>query len=120
MLRKKKPDLMDLPIVWNVYYHNINTGKITTFDIFQHGRFKANVCKYLQECNIKEDFAEQVRKELFYYFGSKCEYEVLVCSWCGMSAEKKVDIYSQVRLNYTVFIDYVWSFKAAICNTRCQ
>lgn len=29
---------------------------------------------------------------------------------------KKVDIYEQVRLNWNIFVDYVWSFKGGISN----
>lgn len=101
----------DIPLEWYVYYHDVNAKEIKVLNIFNHRAFKTAVWKHLQECTDRSDFSEQVRGELFYYFGCKCEYEVLICSWCGDYADSKVDIYSQVRLNFDVFVDYLWSKK---------
>ena len=37
-----------------------------------------NIIKHLKECSTKEEFAERISRELFYYFGSKCEYELII------------------------------------------
>lgn len=44
-----------------------------------------------------------------YHFWSRCEYEVIIREWCGREAERKVDIYEQLMLNWDRFIDYCWS-----------
>lgn len=101
-------------MVWNVYYYNLNRRKIEKFDIFQHGRFKADVEHNLAECSDKETFSERLDRDLSYYFRSKYEYELFLSSWSheNNGQEMKVDIYKQVKLNWDVFVDYVWSFKA--------
>lgn len=60
------------------------------------------------------EFKEKLRKELMYWFWSKCEYEVVISPWVGRNkeeAEVKIDIHDQVMLNFDRFVDYCWSFK---------
>lgn len=131
-----------MKLEWNVYSHDFNRKEIETFNIFNHGRFLEDVKKNLKKCETKDKFAEELRRSLFYYFGSKCEWEVVITSWVPhitiseldrLNAEReetlkkynrnpyslyvnpevgeKVDVYEQVRLNWNVFVDYVWSHK---------
>lgn len=95
---------------WNVYYHAINGDKITTFNVFDHSGFAKGVADAAKKCKDKNEFAEKLRRELFYYFGSKCEWEVLISPWIGgrNTKHRKVDVYWQVMLNWDVFVDYVW------------
>lgn len=98
---------------WNVFYHDINRQKIITFNIFDHCKFSEDVQKSLKKFKDKDEFAERLKRDLFYYFGSKCEYEVLVSAWCGGNGKEgvKVDIYTQVMNNFSIFLEYVWSSK---------
>lgn len=98
---------------WNVYYYNMNTQRITVYNIFEHGGFLKDVTKYLKKCTDTEDFAENLKKSLMYYFWSKSEYEIIISAWCGGNGKEatKVDIYSQVMLNWDTFVAYAWSFK---------
>lgn len=98
---------------WNVFYHDINRQKITTFNIFDHWKFTEDVQKSLKKIKDKDEFAEQLRRDLFYYFGSKCEYEVIIAPWVGgrNTDDIKVDIYTQVMNNFDIFCDYVWNSK---------
>ena len=131
-----------MKLEWNVYTHNFNGKSIEKYNIFNHGRFTEDAKKELKKCETKEEFAEELRKDLFYYFGSKCEWEVVITSWVPhitmseldrINAEreeskkkydrdpynlyvnpdisKKIDVYEQVRLNWDLFVDYVWSNK---------
>lgn len=63
--KNKVKQYEDLPLKWNVYYQ-INAAKIEVFNIFEHIRFKTDVCKHLQGCTDKIDFSEKLRRELFY------------------------------------------------------
>jgi hypothetical protein len=83
----------------------------------------------------KEVFADLIRRQLSYYFWSKSEYEVIVTSWpayinqveLGRLIEEnesskypnrrlnicpevgeKIDIYTQVMLNFKLFVDYTY------------
>ena len=104
---------MKYELKWNVFYHDINRQKITTLNIFNHWKFAEDVQKSLKKFKDKDEFAEELRRDLFYYFGSKCEYEVVVKPWAGGRGHEdiKVDIYTQVRNNWDVFVDYVWNSK---------
>lgn len=70
-----------MKLEWNVYTHNFNGKSIEKYNIFNHGRFTEDVKKELKKCETKEEFAEELRKDVFYYFGSKCEWEVVITSW---------------------------------------
>ena len=96
---------------WNVFYHNVNRNEITTFNIFKHGRFNADVQNNLKKSTSKDEFTEQLRRDLQYYFWSKSEYEIVISPWVGGRETKdiKVDIYTQVMNNFNIFVDYVWS-----------
>ena len=98
---------------WNVFYHDINAQKIRTLNIFDHYSFNKDVQRSLKQLKNKNEFAKTLRRDLFYYFGSKTEYEVLISPWCGGRGTEdiKVDIYTQVINNFNIFVDYVWSYK---------
>ena len=127
---------------WNVFAHHIGEKEIEIFNIFDHGRFRESILKSLKKAETKKNFANMAKGDLFYYFGSKCEWEIVLTSWptnatkeavlkayeeiqdskkkygnepyrtyisCDIS--KKIDVYEQVKLNFDIFVDYVWSFK---------
>lgn len=98
---------------WFVYYYNMTNKVIEPYDIFKNVRLLGNVQQLLSMKTDKSEFAEEVRKSLFYYYASKSEYEVLISAWCGGTGKEtvKVDIYEQVRLNWGSFIDYLWGFR---------
>lgn len=98
---------------WNVFYHNINKSEITTFNIFKHGRFCNDVEKSLKKFKDKDEFAEQLRRDLSYYFRTRSEYEIIISPWCGGKDTKdiKIDIYTQVMNNWDIFLDYCWNSK---------
>ena len=98
---------------WNVFYHDSNRQEIITWNIFEHCSFDDNVNKLLSKCKDKDEFEEKLKNELMYYFWCKSEYEILMHPWIGSKNDKaiKVDIYTQVRNNWNIFVDYVWSFK---------
>lgn len=102
-----------MKLEWNVFYHDVNKQEIITINIFNHRRFTEDIEKDLKKIKDKNEFAEALRRNLFYYFGSKTEYEIIISPWCGGRDTKdiKVDIYTQVRNNWKLFVDYVWNYK---------
>lgn len=79
--------------------------------MFDHGSFKNEIDKILQEKLNKEDFSEKLKREIMYYFWSKCEYEIILSPWTGRADDIKIDIYDQIMMNFGRFVDYCWSFK---------
>ena len=51
-----------------------------------------------------------VRNSLRYYYWSKCEWEIVLSDWPPSETFKKekVDVYSQVVLNWDIFSEYIW------------
>lgn len=104
-------DVEDLK--WQAYYHNWNSQEIKTFNIFRHRDFRNDVEAYLKKYKDKGEFAEKLRQSLFYYFCSKCEWEVVITPWMTdkKTEDIKIDVYDQVMSNWEVFLDYVWNSK---------
>ena len=70
-----------MKLEYYVYYYNFNSHSIKKFNIFNHGRFLEDVKKDLRECETKKEFAEELYKDLIYYFWSKAEWEVVITPW---------------------------------------
>lgn len=98
-------------IEWYVLYSDSNARKIVKWNIFNHGAFRREVDKLLKENLTKDDFSEKLRRLLMYYMWSKSEYEIIVSPWVGRAEDIKIDVYSQVHMNWDRFVDYVWSFR---------
>ena len=106
-------------LTWNVYIGNINSGTIEMYDIFDHWKFFEDCQENLKENgDSRERFVEQLRRDLMYYFWSKCEWEVIVRHWppSERCRDRKIDVYSQVLLNWTHFVDYVWENRRELLN----
>lgn len=94
---------------WNVYYHDFNHQKITTYNVFNHGSFNQEINQLSQKNLNKSEFTEQLRIITMYYFWSKTEWEVIVSPWVGKGDDEKIDVYDQLKLNWNKFVDYVWN-----------
>lgn len=102
---------------WFVFYENINKKEIQRFDIFNHGGFRSDFCKAVKKNKDKDEFAEEIRHSLMYYFWCRSEYEVLIYPWPTRSVEDvhiKIDIFEQVNMNYQAFIDYAWEHRKEV------
>ena len=67
-----------MKLEYYVYDYSFNSHSIKKFSIFNHGRFLEDVKKDLRECETKKEFAEELYKDLIYYFWSKAEWEVVI------------------------------------------
>ena len=64
--------------VWEVYRHNFNSDIIEKYNVLSHGTFIKYAQEHKKKNKTKEEFADNLRKELMYYFWSKCEHEVIL------------------------------------------
>ena len=97
---------------WIVYNFNINKQKIETYDIFKHWNFCEYAKKAMKKFKTKEEFAEQLKRELMYYFWSRSEYELVIevtennnvflNPWVGCREPEKV------RIDVTNNTDFDW------------
>ena len=76
MGRPRKKKAADLE--WYVYNYNDHKNKIEPVNIFRHVGFAEDVDKARKKCKTRDEFMEQVRKELSYYFRWKAEYELVM------------------------------------------
>lgn len=109
----------DLPLTWNVYVEYFNDKKIKTYNIFNHYSFLQDCIKFAKKRGMKkENFAEEIRKSLQYFFWGKCEWEIILSAWISSKSvpDVKIDVYEQVMLNFDIFIDYLWSHRKELKN----
>ena len=129
-------------MVWNVYREDFNHRAIVEYNIFDHSGFAQDANKLLKADIPKDEFAEQLKRSLMYWFWCKSEHEVVISSWpvyidkaeldrinteyeeynnkwnhypykinVSPDVGKKIDIYSQVMMNWEQFVEYVWINK---------
>lgn len=100
-------------MTWNVWRHNINSGLMEMWNIFNHYSFKKDVDDALGTYSDKDEFTKYLQTTLMYYFWCKSEYEIIISPWCRSKGdmEKKIDIYMQVMANWDKFVDYVWNLQ---------
>lgn len=98
---------------WNVIKYNINDKKLVKFNIFDHSRFYEDVKKLLKQYKNKNEFAEELKKDLMYYFWCKAEHEILISGLFSKDPNEteKIDIYDQITLNYDHFVNYILDNK---------
>ena len=65
-------------MVWNTYRANFTNKKIEIYNIFNHYSFDESVKKIIKKRLSREDLSVALRREVMYYFWSRCEYEVTI------------------------------------------
>jgi len=125
---------------WNVIAED--NGKIYPKNIFEYN------CIFLEEllyakkhyADDKEKFSEHIRDCLQHEFWSRAEYEVIITTWPPYITKEelerlnkeevkyrtmidlehgyKLDVYTQVMMNWHRFINYVWDNKNLITKKK--
>jgi len=114
-----KPETKKL--VWNVFHYSHKTHKIEPINLFDYNWvFLRDGLLYAKK-HYKDDFnkfAEHIRLSLQHEYWSRCEYETIITGIFDDSGGYKMDVYTQVMLNWDRFIDYVWNNKKLITKKR--
>lgn len=80
---------------WNVFFEDFNSKQIVNRDIFKGGKLE-EFCVNLKKSTLtKQQFAEELRKELMYHYWARSEYEIVLTSWPPYI--KTEDVYELVR-----------------------
>ena len=68
---------------WNVYISNFNGKRIEKYNVFDHLGFLDDLKKAARKYRDREreQFEDQMRRDLMYYFWSKCEWEIILSHW---------------------------------------
>lgn len=98
---------------WFVYRYNVNGRIIEQFNVFTHNSFKQQVIQLKRKRNVLtyEEFSQELKRIVQYYFWARCEYEVTVHGWPPThdNVTLKVDIFDQLQLNWDAFVRYVYN-----------
>lgn len=98
-----------------VKYYNCNANKIEDYDVLK--RRESEIKKLKKKCAGKEDFANELRRELMWRFWSKAEWELVVTKtadghiilspWCGCSDPDacSIDVTSDKSFAWSDFAD---------------
>lgn len=98
-------------LTWRVF--KIINNQVVAYNIFENCDFNDDIVNLLTRAKNKEidfsRFSSAVKNSLVYYFWSKYEHEVSIGKpFKLMGSGEKVDIYSQVMMNFDNFILYLW------------
>lgn len=119
-------------MTWNVYYYNPNIDKVEIKNLFNMGitfnkDFEVLRKQVLKgDIATKEEFAEKLNSIIQYTYWARREYEIAISDLCWTYSDAtdemklrwykqycktavKVDIYSQIKMNWDIFVDYVWN-----------
>ena len=116
------------PFEWMVLYHNFNSDKIEQYNILKYR--EDDIKKIRKKCETKEEFAEKLRREMMYYYWSKCEWEMIITKtennriiltpWCGCRNpdEVAIDVTDDNNFDWIGFADYIIDHKGR--NYNCK
>ena len=109
------------PLSWIVTYYDFNRNKISHYDVLKYR--ENDIKKMRKKCGTKEEFAEKLRREMMYYYWSKCEGDMIVSKtednriiltpWCGCKNpdEVKIDVTDNNNFDWIGFADYILERK---------
>lgn len=102
------------PLSWLVANYDINANKITYYDVLRYR--EDNIKKLKKKCETKEEFSDGLRREMMYYYWSKCEAEILIkrtddnriilSSWiCSNPEDIEIDVTDRTDFDWIGFAD---------------
>lgn len=125
-----------MKLKWNVYRRDMNKEEIRYFNIFDHAGFYNDMIKCLETCRGYDEFKSELKRDLMYYFAYKAEYETFLtepfphvtkdeverlkqkeikyCTNVNLEMGVKIDIYQQIMMNYSHFVNYIWQNKEEV------
>lgn len=135
LFHRRKKEIDTGKLCWNVFLERQN--KIIVYNIFEHSAFYRSLVELRKHLVEIKDLEEALDHNLMYYFWSKCEYEIVISSWPSFVSSKeidrlvqardehikkyndfigtdvdvkggvKIDVYTQIRMNWVAFTDYL-------------
>lgn len=91
---------------WYVWVEDINAKKITTRNMLGENSCVVELIKdHLKR--KKPILASEIQQELQYHYWSKAECEIVICDLLIKYAQRKVDWFMQIALNFEPFLQYL-------------
>lgn len=117
----EKNQIDDKGLCWNIIDADLTVRNIFDYNwVFnkylykvkkQYGALRGKHCDY-------KLFADGVRRELQCYFWARSQYEIILSGWIKKVDEYKLDVYTQVMLNWDRFIEYLWNNRKLIKDVK--
>lgn len=106
-------------MVWNVYASRLNSEEIEIYNIFDHGGFADGVKKLIKKKLPKEEFEEQLRRELSYYFWGRCQWEIVMAEFPARIKQEAIEKMLEEREDYKKkYGHYPYSSHAKIVGVK--
>ena len=96
--------------VWNVWTWNFNHDELELYDVVPTFIKSLKSLKKVDFPRTVDELSKFLDQEAIYYFWSKCEWEMVIHSWPMHKNEEKVDVYSQLKLNWDAFVSVLWKY----------
>ena len=93
---------------WNVLNWDFNRDKLEVYDV---GYRFVNAVDSDKLASLPKNYAElddYLNSEAHYRFWAKCEYEIIITGWPQQTNEAKIDVCTQLRLNWDRFVKAFW------------
>ena len=91
---------MALPKEFKVITWAFNEDKMEWYDVIPYFvRMYKSIKKSVDRPKTFEEFKSFVKKEGYYLFWAKCEWEVIVHGWPVYKADHKMDVWEQIENN---------------------
>lgn len=98
---------------WNVFIEDMNQKRIIVYNVFDHSGF-LNDCNLAWEVSNNDfsKFKNYVETSMLYFYWRRCEWEIIISDFppCNTFKEKKTDVYEQIKINWNIFIEYLWRY----------
>ena len=102
--------IKNVNLKWNVLRYDFNLKRIRPYNVLGYS-FADELAKDIKKYKIinREQLKEHLKKEFMYHYWSKSECEVAIG---GLHSDfpkdvEKVDIWSQIEMNFDNIIDYI-------------
>lgn len=105
---------------WNVLLPDINNLYFNVFNSVRFREYLMNL-KAIHKKDATIDLQKEITNGLMYSFWAKAEYEIVVKNFVGCDTQHKIDVYTQVLMNYDKFYDYlIQNWKKIPARTYAQ
>lgn len=93
---------------WNVLVWDVNHDCLKYHDVVPGFKDYIMSVAKSKRPKTRDELSSVLDSEAAYHYWSRCEWEILVQGWPKSDAEKKIDVYQQLKMNWDAFIDGFW------------
>lgn len=107
---------------WYVYIYDEEKNEMREYDIFTHFEFVKAIREFYKENPrpLRKDLDQAVRFALMEHFWDKEKWEIYLFPLYikDRKAVRKIDVFSQVAMNFTPFVNYIIKHREEIEKMR--